>query len=86
MTAVPKEPPMARAEKARPVAVERKAWGAVYWIHATRRVKGPAQPMPVRAVKTIWRVPHVGFIKAKQMDAISIIVKVTAKGVSEGFV
>ena len=37
-TAEPKAPPIARAEKARPVAVERKAWGAVNWTTATSSV------------------------------------------------
>lgn len=49
-TAEPKAPPMARAEKARPVAVERKAWGAVNWTAATRRVRGPDWPMPAKRV------------------------------------
>ena len=81
MTAVPKAPPMARAEKARPVAVERKACGAVNWMHATSNVSGPAQPMPVNAVKIICSVPQLGRINAKHMDAINIIAKVTASGV-----
>jgi hypothetical protein len=82
MTAVPNAPPIARAEKARPVAVERKAWGAVNWTHATSRVSGPAQPMPVRAVKMIWGVPQLGWMKAKHIVAMNIIEKVTTSGVS----
>lgn len=46
MIAEPKAPPIARAEKASPVAVERYAWGAVNWVRATRRVSGPDWPMP----------------------------------------
>ena len=50
-TAEPKAPPIARAEKANPVAVERKACGAVNWTRATRRVRGPDWPMP--AIKRV---------------------------------
>lgn len=53
MTADPKAPPIARAEKARPVAVERKAWGAENCTQATKRVNGPAVPIPVRTVNAI---------------------------------
>jgi len=84
MTAVPNAPPMARAEKARPVAVERKACGAVNWMHATRSVRGPAQPIPVRAVKMICSVAQLGRMKAKQIEAMNIMAKVAARGVSGG--
>ena len=86
MTAVPKAPPIARAEKARPVAVERNAWGAVNWTHATSSVRGPAQPIPVSAVKMIWLVPQPGLMKAKQMDAMNMMAKVTARGDSRWMV
>jgi len=82
MTAVPKAPPMARAEKARPVAVERKAWGAVNWMHATRSVSGPAQPIPVKAVKMICSVAQPGRMNAKQIEAMNMMAKVAASGVS----
>jgi hypothetical protein len=52
---------MARAEKARPVAVERKAWGAVYWMTAGKRVKGPAWPMPAKTFIAIWPLSREGF-------------------------
>jgi len=84
MTAVPKAPPMARAEKARPVAVERKAWGAVNWMHATRSVSGPAQPIPVKAVKMICSVAQPGRMNAKQIEAMNMMAKVAARGVSRG--
>ena len=45
-TADPKAPPIARAEKARPVAVDRYACGAVNWTSATIRVRGPLWPSP----------------------------------------
>ena len=45
-TAEPKAPPIARAEKASPVAVERKACGEVNCTRATRSVRGPDWPMP----------------------------------------
>ena len=45
-TAEPKAPPIARAEKASPVAVERYACGAVNWTSATMSVKGPLWPSP----------------------------------------
>ena len=48
-TADPKAPPMARAENARPVALARYAWGAVYWTRAMRRVRGPACPIPANS-------------------------------------
>ena len=73
---------MARAEKARPVAVERKACGAVNWMHATRSVRGPAQPIPVRAVKMICSVAQPGRMKAKQIEAMNMMAKVAARGVS----
>ena len=82
MTAVPKAPPIALAEKARPVAVERKAWGAVNWMHATSSVSGPAQPIPVKAVKMICSVPQPGLMNAKHIDAMNMMAKVTASGVS----
>lgn len=82
MTAVPNAPPIARAENARPVAVERNACGAVNWTHATSRVSGPAQPMPVKAVKMIWAVPQLGRIKAKQIAAMNTMANVTTSGVS----
>lgn len=49
-----------RVEKARPVAVERKVWGAVNWTRATRRVKGPDWSMPERMLKSIWAWFMVG--------------------------
>ena len=73
---------MARAEKARPVAVDRKACGAVNWMQATRSVSGPEQPMPVKAVKMICSVPQLGLMKAKHMDAMNMMANVTARGVS----
>jgi hypothetical protein len=82
MTAVPKAPPIARAEKARPVAVERNAWGAVNWMQATSKVSGPAQPIPVRAVKMSWFVPQEGRMKAKHIEAMNIMPKVNTRGVS----
>lgn len=45
-TADPKAPPIARAEKARPVAVERYACGAVNCTRATISVRGPLWPSP----------------------------------------
>jgi hypothetical protein len=63
-TAEPKAPPMARAEKASPVAVERKACGAVYWIAAGRRVSGPAWPMPPKTLMAIWPLSKEGLTQA----------------------
>lgn len=80
MTAVPNAPPMARAEKARPVAVERKACGAVNCTHSTSRVSGPAQP--IRAVKMACGVPQSGRINAKQTTAMNVMANVTTSGVS----
>ena len=49
-TAEPKAPPIARAEKARPVAVERKVCGEVNCTRATRRVRGPDWPIPAAEI------------------------------------
>ena len=50
-TADPKAPPMALAENASPVAVERYAWGDVNCTRATRRVSGPLWPIPANPVQ-----------------------------------
>jgi hypothetical protein len=54
-TAEPNAPPIARAENARPVAVDRYAWGAVNCMSATRRESGPDCPMPPYSMVSEWR-------------------------------
>jgi hypothetical protein len=52
-TADPKAPPMARAEKASPVAVDRNACGALNCTQATSSVSGPDWPMPAMMLNPI---------------------------------
>ena len=54
-TAEPNAPPIARAENARPVAVDRYAWGAVNCMSATRSESGPDCPMPPNSMVNGWR-------------------------------
>lgn len=62
-TADPKAPPIALALKPRPVAVLRYACGAVNWMSATRRVRGPDCPIPARTFKPICAWFQVGVMQ-----------------------
>lgn len=64
LTAEPKAPPIARAEKPSPVAVDKNAWGAVNWTSATIRVKGPHCPRPASTLNPICALSMLGVITA----------------------
>ena len=53
ITAEPKAPPMARAEKANPVAVDRNACGALNCTAATSNVNGPDWPIAAMMLNPI---------------------------------
>ncbi|RYP46261.1 hypothetical protein DL769_011406 [Monosporascus sp. CRB-8-3] len=63
-TADPKAPPTARAENARPVAVDRYACGAVNCAHATSSVRGPDCPIPASTLSPIWAASQEGWMFA----------------------